>query len=64
MLFQMDCRVKPGNDDGYVSFRDAPQGADPESRDEQIEIPGSRFARPGMTLVTYTNPALSVTRRR
>src|SRR5260370_28400252 len=35
------------------SFRDAPLGADPEARADHLWIPGSRFARPGMTTCWY-----------
>src|SRR5712675_2791236 len=35
--------------ESFTSFRDAPLGADPESRADHLWIPGSRYARPGMT---------------
>jgi hypothetical protein len=48
-LFQdVDGRVKPGHDDDE-SFRGTRLRVNPESRDYSLEIPGSRFARPGMT---------------
>jgi hypothetical protein len=37
-------RLLPGNDDYRLSFRDGPK-----DQTRNLEIPGSRFARPGMT---------------
>jgi len=55
------------------SFRDAPVGAGPESilpvlawdteRKYRVMIPGSRFARPGMTMITSPRPRTTAPRR-
>jgi hypothetical protein len=62
----MDCRVKPGNDECLASFRDAPQGAGPESirtmvvMDSGLTLRAPRNDESG----GYTSPPPLVTRRR